>query len=560
MNPLKASIQGKLVLAFSVVILALIVTGALNWRQFDTADAAADLAYGKTIIIHNVDGTIIASMNQEGGLRRYLRSGDAAFLAIYKDGKQQEADRITELSRLFEHIPDQAARVANLVKASAAWQRDVAEPEIMLFANPATRDQAGQLEASGRGKVLTEARRKIQVEIAGVSTERRDTALLGQAAATRTFRITFVVGGVASVLLAVAATILLTRGIARPLIAMTAAMKSLAAHDLTVVVPGLGQGNEIGAMADALQTFKHEMVRLAELGEAQQAEAAARERRSLRLAELVASFETQTSGTVGMLSSASTKLEATARSMTATAGQTTTQAATVASAAEEAGVGVQTVAAAAEQLACSVAEISRQVSDSSRMTEEVTQEARRTDEIVKILAEAAQRIGHIVGLISGIAGQTNLLALNATIEAARAGDAGKGFAVVASEVKNLAQQTAKATEEISAQISQIQQATGDAVSAIGGIATRIEHVSRIATSIASAVEQQGAATAEISRNVQQTATSARQVTTSILTVSQAANDTGIAATQVLGSAGSLAEQAEQITAEVGSFVRDVRAI
>ena len=217
-----------------------------------------------------------------------------------------------------------------------------------------------------------------------------------------------------------------------------------------------------------------------------------------------------------------------------------------------------TVAAAAEQLAASISEISRQVGLSSRMSGEAFQEARRTDGIVQDLARGAQRIGNVVELITGIAGQTNLLALNATIEAARAGEAGKGFAVVASEVKNLAHQTAKATEEIGTQIGQIQQATTDAVTAIQGIAKRIEEMSEVATSIASAVEEQGAATAEIARNVQQTAASAQDVSSNIIAVSAAANDTGAAATQVLSSAGTLAQQAEHLTAEVGSFVSGVR--
>ena len=186
-------------------------------------------------------------------------------------------------------------------------------------------------------------------------------------------------------------------------------------------------------------------------------------------------------------------------------------------------------------------------------------DARRTDATVRALAEGAQRIGQVVELISNIAGQTNLLALNATIEAARAGDAGKGFAVVASEVKSLAGQTAKATEEISAQITQLQTSTREAVEAIKGITTVIEEVSTIATAIASAVEEQGAATAEIARNVQQTAGSTQLVTTNIAGVSQGAASTGAAADQVLSAAGDLSRQAESLSAEVSGFVSEVRA-
>ena len=220
---------------------------------------------------------------------------------------------------------------------------------------------------------------------------------------------------------------------------------------------------------------------------------------------------------------------------------------------------MQAVAAAAEELSASIGEISRQVSQSSEITGQAVVDARRTDAIVRALAEGAERIGHVVGLIISIAGQTNLLALNATIEAARAGDAGKGFAVVASEVKSLAQQTAKATEEIGTQVGQIQSATKEAVEAIRVITGTIEEVSSIAVSIAAAVEEQGAATAEIARSVQQTAQSARDVTVNIGDVSQAATNTGTAADQVLDAATDLSRQAERLTSEVDGFITEVRA-
>ena len=270
-------------------------------------------------------------------------------------------------------------------------------------------------------------------------------------------------------------------------------------------------------------------------------------------------FEAKVGTLVSMLSSGATELQATAQSMSATATQTDQQATTVAAAAEEASAGVQTVAAAAEELSASIHEISRQVAQSAQITGKAVEDARRTDTIVRALAEGAQKIGDVVRLITGIAAQTNLLALNATIEAARAGDAGKGFAVVANEVKSLAAQTARATEEIGAQITHIQGATGEAVQAIKAISATIEEVNGIASNIAAAVEEQGAATAEIARNVQQTAASAQQVTATITGVSQAANDTGGAAEQVFGAASGLSKQAEQITSEVNDFVADVRA-
>jgi methyl-accepting chemotaxis protein len=281
--------------------------------------------------------------------------------------------------------------------------------------------------------------------------------------------------------------------------------------------------------------------------------------RRTSLNETATAFEATVGKLVSMLASGATELHATAGSMSSTAARTHDQASSVAAAAEQASAGVQTVAAAAEELTASISEISRRVSQSSRIAEQAVMDARRTDAVVGALAEAAGKIGRVVDLIADIAGQTNLLALNATIEAARAGEAGKGFAVVASEVKNLALQTAKATQDIGAQIGHIQGATAEAVQAIKAIGSTIEQISEIATTIGAAVEVQGTATAEIARNVQQTARSTEDVTANIGGVNTAANDTGAAAAEVLGAADALSRQAEQLTAELSSFVAGIRA-
>jgi methyl-accepting chemotaxis protein len=277
-----------------------------------------------------------------------------------------------------------------------------------------------------------------------------------------------------------------------------------------------------------------------------------------KLNNLAQDFEKSVGQMVSHLAAGSGRLETTARSMTGSANQTNAQATRVATAAEQASTGVQAVAAAAEELSASVAEISRQVAQSSRVTNQAVDDARRTDTIVRELADGAERIGQIVGLISTIASQTNLLALNATIEAARAGDAGKGFAVVASEVKSLASQTAKATEEIGAQIGHIQSATREAVSAIQQITRTIGEVNDIAGTIATAVEEQGAATAEIARNVQETAAAAQEVTSNISGVSVAANETGSAANDVLSAAGDVTSQTGKLSSQVNHFLAEVR--
>ena len=346
----------------------------------------------------------------------------------------------------------------------------------------------------------------------------------------------------------------------RPLRHLAETVRRLASDDLTAEVAGAGRRDEIGAIASAVLVFKEGLVNAKVLeDEREEHKARAVTEQKAVMNRTADAFEAKVGSLVSMLSSDATKMQATAQSMSAIAAQTNQQATTVAGAADEASAGVQTVAAAAEELTASIYEISRQVAQSAKITGKAVEDARRTDVIVRALADGAQKIGDVVQLITGIAAQTNLLALNATIEAARAGDAGKGFAVVASEVKSLAGQTTKATEEIGAQIRQIQDATGEAVQAIKAIGATIDEVNVIASNIAAAVEEQGATTVEIARNVQQTAANTQEVTVTIAGVSQAANETGAAAGQVLNAASGLSKQAVQLTNEVNAFVAGVRA-
>ncbi|MBP32427.1 methyl-accepting chemotaxis protein [Methylobacterium sp.] len=348
--------------------------------------------------------------------------------------------------------------------------------------------------------------------------------------------------------------------VARPIESMTEAMSKLAGGDTGAAIPYRQRRDEMGAMAAAVQVFKDNLIRTRAL-EAETAEArlAAEEQRKAGMRQVAENFERAVGGIIGMVSSSATELQATAQQMTSTASETASQSTTVAAAAEEAATNVSTVAAAAEELGSSVQEIGRQVDGSASLAHRAVVEADQTAALVQELSTSVSRIGDVVGLISTIAGQTNLLALNATIEAARAGAAGKGFAVVASEVKALAEQTAKATHEISGQIAHIQASTVQAVSAIGGITARIQEISGVATSIAAAVEQQGAATQEIVRNVGQAAQGTGEVTSNIAGVADAAEETGAAASQVLGAASELSRQSEHLAAEVHRFLATVRA-
>ncbi|UPJ57831.1 methyl-accepting chemotaxis protein [Bradyrhizobium sp. 192] len=355
--------------------------------------------------------------------------------------------------------------------------------------------------------------------------------------------------------------IFIGRSVSRPLSAMRAAMIELANGNFAVVLPGLGRPDEIGEIAQAVETFKVNAERKAqeEAAEKIRQDKLAAERRRADMIRMADDFEGAIGEIVETVSSAANELEASATSLTTTASRSTELAMLVEAASEEAATNVQSVASAAEELTASVHEISRQVQASARIAGEAVNQAGQTNDRVGELSRAAARIGDVVELISAIAGQTNLLALNATIEAARAGEAGRGFAVVASEVKALAEQTAKATGDIGQQISSIQVATEDSVGAIKTIGGTIERLSEISSTIAAAVEEQGAATGEISRNVQNAAAGTTQVSANISSVRQGATETGSASSQVLSAAQSLSNDSSRLKIEVSRFLETVRA-
>jgi methyl-accepting chemotaxis protein len=362
-----------------------------------------------------------------------------------------------------------------------------------------------------------------------------------------------------AVVVGIGAAILLVRDVFAGITSIVLPMQALGTGDLTANVPHQGEKTEIGTMADSLQVFKQALIDKRAADEAAAADAEAKIERGRRVDSITRNFESMIGEIVETVSSASTELEASAGTLTATAERSQELTTTVAAASEEASTNVQSVASATEEMASSVNEISRQVQESAAIAGQAVDQARKTNDRVGELASAAARIGDVVELINNIAGQTNLLALNATIEAARAGEAGRGFAVVASEVKALAEQTAKATGEISTQISGIQAATQESVGAIKEIGDTIGRMSEIASTIASAVEEQGAATQEISRNVQQAAQGTMQVSSNIVDVQRGATETGSASTQVLAAAQSLSSDSTRLKDEVSKFLNAVRA-
>jgi len=354
---------------------------------------------------------------------------------------------------------------------------------------------------------------------------------------------------------------LLGKGISKPIAAMCAAMRELAAGNFDVVLPGLGRRDELGEMAGAVEEFKVQAVAKAERDAATQeaqnnASAAARRAELIRFAD---EFESAVGSIVSNVSASAVQLESAAGTLTRTAETTQNLSSQVAGASEEASSNMQSVASATEELSASVGEIGRRAKESSQIADAAVRQAEQTDARIGKLSRAAQEIGDVVKLITAIAEQTNLLALNATIEAARAGDAGRGFAVVASEVKSLASQTAKATDEISNHIAGMQAATQESVSAIKEIGGTIGQISGIATTIASSVEQQSSATQEIARSVQNVAQGTQETASSVTQVNRGATETGAASEEVLNSARSLSVESSRLREELDRFMANIRA-
>jgi methyl-accepting chemotaxis protein len=558
------SVRIKLVTVFAAVFLATIVLGSTClWTN--------SAIFSRTASVGTQSLPSLGALAALADAVKDVREKEARLvIATLANEAVQQASALEEFRQADDEVDKAYAAYAPRI---ASGTRDAELMQAFQLDRGAYRASSAQILALaakhdptplmalylGEDRVHYEAVARDAVQDAQFKSEQGRTDVDLAASAYQTSNIVTVLALVFSTALSLAGFLALRSGIATPLEDAAHALGRLVEGDLDSVVKSTDRRDEIGTLTRALEMFRGSARTARQLGEEQERERAQKDGRARALESLAHGFESEAGALVRQLADGAAELDRTAQRMSGTASQTRHQASSVADAAQIAGDSVQTVATAAEELASSVNEISRQVAQSTRITAKAVSDAQRTDGIVQALAEGAEKIEQVVGLITNIAGQTNLLALNATIEAARAGDAGKGFAVVASEVKSLATQTGRATEEIGAQIRQIQGATHEAVSAIRGIAATIQEVSAIATSIASAVEQQGAATAEIARNVQETAQAAAEVSNNIGGVRQAADETGEAAAQLQTAAGGLSSKAEQLSGEVRRFVDGVRA-
>ena len=514
-------------------------------------------------VIQRAHAILAAAVDMETGMRGYLLAGQEDFLAPYQAGGASFFDLSDSLKETVNDNPAQVELLTEVQQTIRDWQANVTEPNIALrrqIGSARTMDDMADLVGEARGKQFFDAFRGLMADFReeelGLMEIRQAS---NETTVTSTFLIMAVTVGV-GLIAGIGLAWIVGNGIAGPIARMTASMRTLAGGDTSVEIPGTDRSDEIGEMAGAVQVFKDNAIEKVQIEEQQaQKDRDADEKKRRDMTQLADSFEASVNEVIESVASGAAEMQSTAESMSATAEETNRQASSVASSSEQAATNVQTVASAAEQLSSSVAEVNTQVVESARMSQDAKEKAETTNEQVKGLAQASQKIGEVIDLINDIASQTNLLALNATIEAARAGDAGKGFAVVASEVKSLANETAKATEEIASQVSNIQEETRQAVVAIETIGEVVAKINENSTRIAAAVEEQSAATSEISRSAQEASKGTTEVSGTIGGVSQAATETGSASTQVLAASRTISEHAEMLKTESQKFVEQVRA-
>jgi methyl-accepting chemotaxis protein len=555
------TIRAKVIGAFAAVLIATIALGLFSIGRLSAVNDVAVKVRDDYLVAVSSLADVVKQTERFRLKRAYvLLSSTQEDVAKFEAEMTATAEARAKAWQTYRQTVDSAEQESLAKVVEQDWDTYLGDVEtVHAVLAQGRKDEAIKLYLDGKPRAdFDRLRADSDKAIAYTSEQGRQTADQGAALYVTAKTMIFLALALAAAL-ALGAGLGLIKTVAKPIRGMANAMNRLARHDLATDIRGVGRKDEIGQIAGAVQVFKTGLIaadRLAALQEEEQAKKAAR---ATAIGDHITAFDAAIRKALNQLLSTSSDMDSAAGSMAQIAEKTSRQAAEVAAASEQTSAHVQSAASASEEMATSVAEISRQVTEAAQVATRAVREAAHTGETMRGLAEAAQKIGDVVELISSIAGQTNLLALNATIEAARAGEAGKGFAVVASEVKTLANQTGRATGEISSQIGTIQMAVCNAVEAIASIDGTIKRISEISAVIAAAVEQQGAATVEISRNTQEAAKGAEEVTKTIAIVKHDAADTGAAASQVLAAARQVGRQGQVLREDVARFLTQIKA-